>query len=50
MNAVELIEQDYTISISSDDLPQGKYIMPYYSSSIFERHMNSSIGQLCYVK
>jgi hypothetical protein len=35
MNAVAFIEQDYTISISSDGLPEGKYIyiMPYYSSN-----------------
>jgi hypothetical protein len=33
MNAVVCIEQDYTISISSDDLPKGKYIMAYYSSN-----------------
>jgi hypothetical protein len=37
MNAVVLIEQDYTISISSDDLPKGKYIMPYYSSNILRK-------------
>ncbi len=37
MNAVAFIEQDYTISISSDGLPEGKYIyiyiMAYYSSN-----------------